>query len=154
MGGSAKRTSSGLPNVWSFLSDTRHITHRAIGDIADSGSQDELASVVQHHLSKLGFMGFTCTSFRAAGGLAVHSLEFSTMPPDFVKAFVSSQLLMQDPVTRRARQESRPFFWGEEDHDLLLEPHRQISRLRDNLGVQGGCCAMIAERIGAQPAAA
>ncbi len=113
-------------------------------------SEDELASVVQHHLSKLGFRGFTCSSFRASGTLRVHSLEFSTMPPDFVGAFVGSQLLMHDPVTRRARQESGPFFWGEEDHDLLLEPHRQIRRLRDDLGVHGGCCAMISERIGAQ----
>ncbi len=132
------------------MPDTRHITHRAIGDIGEARSQDELAAVVQHHLSRLGFMGFTCTSFRAAGGLGVHSLEFSTMPPDFVAAFVESDLLMHDPVTRRARSETGPFFWGEDDHDPQLEAHRQIARLRDDLGVQGGCCAMISERVGAQ----
>ncbi len=112
-------------------------------------SEDELATVIQHHLAKLGFMGFTCTSFRAAGELAVHSLEFSTMPTDFVDAFVESRLMMHDPVTLRARAGAGPFFWGEEDHDLLLEPHRLISRLRDDLGVRGGCCAMVSERVGA-----
>jgi LuxR family quorum sensing-dependent transcriptional regulator len=113
-------------------------------------SEDALAQVVQHHLSKLGFLGFTCSSFRVAGALNVHSLEFSTMPPDFVEAFVESQHFLQDPVARRARLEPRPFFWGDDDHDPLLEPHRQIGKLRDDVGVHGGCCATVLDRVGAQ----
>lgn len=131
------------------LPDARNITLRAVGDIASSSSESELAGVIQHHLSRLGFLGFTCSSFRSAGALCVHEVEFSTMPPDFVEAFVGSRLLPHDPVTHRARREEAPFFWDQDVYDLLHEPHRRIDRMRRDLGVRGGGCAMIGERFGA-----
>ncbi len=131
------------------MPDARHITLRAVADIAESQSEDELATVIHHHVSQLGFIGFTCSSFRAAGALSVHTVEFSTMPVDFVEAFVASQLLPHDPVTWKAKRDVAPFFWGQDGYDLLQDAHRRINRLRGDLGVAGGGCAMISERVGA-----
>ncbi len=71
------------------------------------------------------------------------------MPVDFVEAFVGSQLLPHDPVTWRARRDAAPFFWGQEEYDLLQDSHRRINRLRGELGISGGGCVMIGERVGA-----
>ena len=130
------------------MKDARDIAFRTVAEITRCASEAELCSAVQQGVRQLGFVGFTCSSFRRIGQLLSHNLEFSTMPADFVAAFDMENLFARDPVARRAKTEHEPFFWSREDYDPLNDTHRRIERLRREVGVAGGLCCLLWERTG------
>jgi DNA-binding CsgD family transcriptional regulator len=130
------------------MPDARDIAFRTVAEIIRCGGEAELCNIVQQGITQLGFIGFTCSSFRRVGQLASHGVEFSTMPSDFVTAFNVENLFPHDPVTRRANRETEPFFWSREDYDPLNDSHRRIERLRREVGVKGGMCCLLRERMG------
>lgn len=126
------------------MPDARDLAFDAVGDISRASDEAELRDVIQSYVMRLGFTGYSCSTFHVTAAMASHHILFSTMPERFVRAFSEEGLVVHDPVAKRARNEAEPFYWSREDYDPLIPAHRRIAQLRVEAGVTGGFVAVVA----------
>lgn len=112
--------------------------------INSTACRDDLADAMREVSERFGFRAFVISHYVARDGEDRVELLLDNLPSEFAKRFAALNYGRSNPITRRARESSVPFYW----HDVAYDPsadaegHRVMTDAASS-GLTDGFCVPV-----------